>query len=76
MPAWPGDVFDLAGRVEELLADRRGARASGSRSGCSACRCSVFAHYRGWYEELRRELRLLALNHGERLPGRHASCPS
>ena len=28
----------------------------------------VFAHYRNWYEELRRELRLLSLNHGEHYP--------
>jgi hypothetical protein len=28
----------------------------------------VFAHYRLWYEELRRELRLLALNHGDDYP--------
>ena len=28
----------------------------------------VFAHYRGWYDELRRELRLLALNHGGDYP--------
>jgi anti-sigma regulatory factor (Ser/Thr protein kinase) len=28
----------------------------------------VFAHYRLWYEELRRELRLLALSHGEEYP--------
>ena len=28
----------------------------------------VFAHYRVWYDELRRELRLLALNHGGDYP--------
>ena len=28
----------------------------------------VFAHYRIWYDELRRELRLLALNHGDDYP--------
>ena len=28
----------------------------------------VFAHYRVWYDELRRELRLLALNHGDDYP--------
>jgi hypothetical protein len=28
----------------------------------------VFAYYRLWYEELRRELRLLALNHGSDYP--------
>jgi len=28
----------------------------------------VFAHYRVWYDELRRELRLLALTHGDDYP--------
>jgi hypothetical protein len=28
----------------------------------------VFAHYRLWYDELRRELRLLALSHGQEYP--------
>ncbi len=28
----------------------------------------LFAHYRVWYEELRRELRLLSMNHGEEYP--------
>jgi hypothetical protein len=62
-----GDVFDLTGRVEELVA------AAGDPEEQTTVRLvgmpvRVFAHYRNWYEELRRELRLLSLTHGEHYP--------
>jgi anti-sigma regulatory factor (Ser/Thr protein kinase) len=62
-----GDVFDLAEVVDERLAaadeptDRIPVRLLGMP-------VQLFARYRGWYEELRRELRLLALNHGNDYP--------
>jgi anti-sigma regulatory factor (Ser/Thr protein kinase) len=62
-----GEVFDLSELVEERLAavgdpvDRLTVRLLGMP-------VQVFAHYRIWYEELRRELRLLALNHGADYP--------
>jgi anti-sigma regulatory factor (Ser/Thr protein kinase) len=62
-----GEVFDLAEVVDERLAtagpatDRTTVRLLGMP-------VQVFAHYRVWYDELRRELRLLALNHGGDYP--------
>ncbi|CAN5531067.1 hypothetical protein BH10ACT10_BH10ACT10_05640 [soil metagenome] len=62
-----GDVFDLAEVVDERLAtageatDRTTVRLLGMP-------VRVFAHYRVWHDELRRELRLLALNHGNDYP--------
>jgi anti-sigma regulatory factor (Ser/Thr protein kinase) len=62
-----GDVFDLSERVEELVAeagepDRRlTIRLLGMP-------VRVFSSHRNWYEEMRRELRLLALNHGAEYP--------
>jgi anti-sigma regulatory factor (Ser/Thr protein kinase) len=62
-----GDVFDLAEVVDRRLAtvgeatDRTTVRLIGMP-------VQVFAHYRVWYDELRRELRLLALNHGGDYP--------
>jgi anti-sigma regulatory factor (Ser/Thr protein kinase) len=62
-----GEVFDLAEVVDERLAsaeettDRTTVRLLGMP-------VQVFAHYRVWYDELRRELRLLALNHGHDYP--------
>jgi anti-sigma regulatory factor (Ser/Thr protein kinase) len=62
-----GDVFDLSEVVEQRL----------SAAGPDVDRVTVrlidmpvrvFGQYRLWYEELRRELRLLALNHGEDYP--------
>ncbi len=62
-----GDVFDLAGRVEELLATA-GEPEEQITVRLVGMPVRVFAHYRNWYEELRRELRLLSLNHGEHYP--------
>jgi anti-sigma regulatory factor (Ser/Thr protein kinase) len=62
-----GEVFDLSDLVEQRLAavsdpaDRITVRLIGMP-------VHVFDHYRMWYEELRRELRLLALNHGDDYP--------
>ena len=62
-----GEVFDLSELVDERLAavgdpgDRLTVRLLGMPA-------QIFAHYRIWYEELRRELRLLALNHGSDYP--------
>jgi anti-sigma regulatory factor (Ser/Thr protein kinase) len=62
-----GEVFDLSELVDERLAtdgdpaDRLTVRLLGMP-------VQVFAHYRIWYDELRRELRLLALNHGSDYP--------
>ena len=69
-PGPAGDVFDLAEEVEAAPRVRRASPWSGSPSALLGMPVKVFAHYRSWYEELRRELRLLALNHGVRLPGR------
>jgi anti-sigma regulatory factor (Ser/Thr protein kinase) len=62
-----GDVFDLSEVVEQRLAsagpasDRIPVRLLGMP-------VRLFGHYRSWYDELRRELRLLALNHGNDYP--------
>ena len=62
-----GSVFDRSEVVDERLAsagtppDRVTVRLFGMPA-------QVFARYRMWYEELRRELRLLALNHGTDYP--------
>ena len=61
------EVFDLTEVVDERLA------AAGELADLVTVRLldmpvQVFAHYRTWYEELRRELRLLALNHGSDYP--------
>ena len=42
--------------------------ASGSTIRLLGMPVQVFAHYRIWYDELRRELRLLALTHGDDYP--------
>ena len=60
-------VFDLSEIVAERVAaagepdDRQAVRLIGMP-------VKIFAHYRTWYDELRRELRLLALNHGNDYP--------
>ena len=66
-PAPAGEVFDLRSLVEQRLA---GAAEPADRLTVRllSMPVQVFAHYRGWYEELRRELRLLALNHGRDYP--------
>ena len=62
-----GEVFDLSELVDERLAavDDPGDRVTVRLLGMPV---QVFAHYRIWYDELRRELRLLALNHGSDYP--------
>ena len=62
-----GEVFDLSELVEERLATvgDPGERLTVRLLGMPV---QVFAHYRIWYDELRRELRLLALNHGSDYP--------
>jgi anti-sigma regulatory factor (Ser/Thr protein kinase) len=62
-----GEVFDLTELVGEVappagdVSERFVVRLLGMP-------VQVFAHYRAWYDELRRELRLLALNHGRDYP--------
>lgn len=62
-----GEVFDLSELVDERLATvgDPGERLTVRLLGMPV---QVFAHYRNWYDELRRELRLLALNHGSDYP--------
>jgi hypothetical protein len=62
-----GDVFDLEELVDELVAaaGEPERRVSVWLLGLPV---QVFAHYRSWFEELRRELRLLALSHGADYP--------
>ncbi len=62
-----GEVFDLAEVVDERLAT---AGETTDRITVRLLRMpvQVFGHYRVWYDELRRELRLLALNHGHDYP--------
>jgi hypothetical protein len=60
-------VFDHAEAV-----DQRVAASDGQVERFDLCLLGmpvrVFSHYRTWYDELRRELRLLALNYGEEYP--------
>jgi len=62
-----GEVFDLSELVDERLATvgDPGERLTVRLLGMPV---QVFAHYRIWYDELRRELRRLALNHGSDSP--------
>jgi anti-sigma regulatory factor (Ser/Thr protein kinase) len=62
-----GEVFDLSELVDERLASvgDPGERLTVRLLGTPV---QVFAHYRIWYDALRRELRLLALNHGSDYP--------
>jgi anti-sigma regulatory factor (Ser/Thr protein kinase) len=62
-----GEVFDLSELVDERLATvgDPGERLTVRLLGMPV---QLFAHYRIWYDELRRELRLLALNHGSDYP--------
>jgi anti-sigma regulatory factor (Ser/Thr protein kinase) len=66
-PAPAGEVFDLGGVVEQRLAGA-GEPADRIDVHLLSMPVQVFAHYRGWYDELRRELRLLALNHAGDYP--------
>jgi anti-sigma regulatory factor (Ser/Thr protein kinase) len=62
-----GDVYDLTGTIDDLL-----GQESEPQERVRICLLGmpvrVFAYYRLWYEELRRELRLLSLNHGSDYP--------
>ena len=62
-----GEVFDLSEVVDERLA-RAGEPADLLTVRLLGMPVQVFAYYRIWYDELRRELRLLALNHGADYP--------
>jgi anti-sigma regulatory factor (Ser/Thr protein kinase) len=62
-----GDVFDLTARVEEIVAASE-APTRHVMVRLIGMPVQVFVAYRLWYEELRRELRLLALTHGEDYP--------
>ena len=63
----PAVVFDFGEHVDELLADAEEPEEM-IRICLLGMPVKVFAHYRIWYEDLRRELRLLALNHGQDYP--------
>lgn len=73
-PEAPESVMDLAGAVldvTDLFGDPGGAGdPAGDRFTLRliGMPVQVFARYRTWYDELRRELRLLALNHGTEYP--------
>jgi anti-sigma regulatory factor (Ser/Thr protein kinase) len=63
----PGDVFDLSEVVESRLAETA-PPADLLTVRLLDMPVQVFAHFRSRYEELRRELRLLALAHGQDYP--------
>jgi len=63
----PGHVFDISEQVERLVAES-GEPESLLKVRLVGMPVQVFARYRFWYEELRRELRLLALTHGADTP--------
>ncbi len=73
-PAYHDDPRELSGAVFDLseLVDERLAAAGPPTDLVTVCLIGmpvqVFAHYRIWYDELRRELRLLALTHGNDYP--------
>lgn len=58
-----GDVFGVTEPVDEP-----GAVSPQVTVRLPGFPVAVFAHYRSWYDELRRELRLLALSHGTAYP--------
>lgn len=62
-----GHVFDISERVEQRVAEV-GEPESLLKVRLIGMPVQVFARYRVWYEELRRELRLLALTHGADTP--------
>ena len=65
-----GEVFDLSDLVDQRLAAVSDP-AETLTVKLLGMPVHVFDHYRLWYEELRRELRLLALNHGDDYPLAH-----
>jgi anti-sigma regulatory factor (Ser/Thr protein kinase) len=62
-----GDVYDLTGTIDDLFGQVREPQER-VRICLLGMPVRVFAYYRLWYEELRRELRLLSLNHGSDYP--------
>ena len=62
-----GDVYDLAEAVEEAMADAAPVEEMVTIR-LLGMPAQVFASFRGWYSEIRRELRLLAFAHGQRYP--------
>ena len=62
-----GDVFDLDRAVDELLAGAE-APADLVEVQLIGMPVQVFASFRVWYAEIRRELRLLAFAHGDEYP--------
>jgi anti-sigma regulatory factor (Ser/Thr protein kinase) len=63
----PGEVFEAVDGVDTLRADQVDPDDL-VRVRLLGLPVRVFAHYRLWYDELRRELRLLALSHGTEYP--------
>jgi anti-sigma regulatory factor (Ser/Thr protein kinase) len=62
-----GDVFSLDDVVDERLAGQ-GPPEEQLTVRLLGMPVRVFAHHRMWYDEVRRELRLLALTHGDEYP--------
>lgn len=62
-----GDVFDLTEAVDERLSDV-GDPGTLLPVRLVGMPVRVFASFRGWYAEMRRELRILALAHGGEYP--------
>jgi anti-sigma regulatory factor (Ser/Thr protein kinase) len=62
-----GDIFDLSETVTERV-EAAGEPVARLKVCLLGMPVNVFAHYRIWYDELRRELRILALAHGHDYP--------
>jgi anti-sigma regulatory factor (Ser/Thr protein kinase) len=62
-----GDVYDLAEAVEEAMADAAPVEKMVTIR-LLGMPAQVFASFRGWYSEIRRELRLLSFDHDDRYP--------
>ena len=62
-----GDVFDLTEEIGRRL-ESAGEAVERITVRFIGMPVKVFAHHRSWYEEVRRELRLLALTHGSDYP--------
>jgi anti-sigma regulatory factor (Ser/Thr protein kinase) len=62
-----GDVYDLAEAVDDAMADAEPVEAMVTIR-LLGMPAQVFASFRGWYSEIRRELRLLSFEQGDRYP--------
>ena len=62
-----GDVYDLAEAVEQAMAGAEPVEAMVTIR-LLGMPAQVFASFRSWYSEIRRELRLLAFDQGQRYP--------